>query len=108
MQVAFLVREVWRGMSARAAASGELPPPKGLSRDTLGLVLTRWDDGRPADVDNLVLLTAAEAEAHEQASTFVAQQERTVVSSLSRASYCQVRVAGLRCVCDCRICGRGA
>ena len=44
LQVGVLVREVWRGVSARAAAAGTpARPDKGLARSLEGLLLTRWD-----------------------------------------------------------------
>lgn len=76
---------MYRGFSAR---SDRLVPPggdKGLMRSTAHLHLTRWDRRRPATVDNLVLLTAEEAEAHDEAGMealtqtepeFVARVER--------------------------------
>lgn len=76
--VIYLVREIWRGVSARSmialmrqsdvVAAPRLCPPggdKGLMRSTARLVLTRWDVRQPARVDNLVLLSFEEAEAHE-------------------------------------------
>ena len=58
LQIAVLAREVWRGVSARAAFAGEPPAEdKGINRVTAGLTFTRWDADRPADVDNLLLLT---------------------------------------------------
>lgn len=69
-EVSVLIREVWRGQSARALAIGEPPSnDKGLTRRIDGLTLTRWDVAQPADVSNLVLLTFAEAEAHEEAGS---------------------------------------
>eukprot|EP00775_Hariotina_reticulata_P007164 gene7164-7378_t len=61
----FLLREVYRGFSAR---SDRLVPPggdKGLMRSTANLHFTRWDKSQAATVDNLVLLTADEAEQHD-------------------------------------------
>ena len=61
-QIVVLANEVWRGVSARAAFAGEPPSEdKGLNRVTAGLTFTRWDARRPADVDNLLLLTFDEA-----------------------------------------------
>ena len=68
-EVAYVVREIWQGCSARlkgdpgAMASGY----KGLWAVTKHLCLTRWDEGRPASVDNLVLLTREEADDHDAA-----------------------------------------
>ena len=69
-EVHWLLRELYQGQSARdgigrpdgVAAKGA----KGLWRPTGNLVLTRWDASREAGADNLVLLTFAEAEAHER------------------------------------------
>lgn len=62
-EVEVLVREIFRGMSARAV---EPPAPrKALSRDIGDLVLTIWNPSRPDTVDNLVLLTQEEANKHD-------------------------------------------
>lgn len=65
-EVEVLVREVWRGASARAAA----PPAddRAFQRGLGGLALTRWDPARGAVADNLVLLTQEEADAHDVAA----------------------------------------
>jgi len=62
-EVEVLVREVWRGMSARA----ERPPAsqKGITRRLGDLVLTVWNPSKRATIDNLVMLTRAEADAHD-------------------------------------------
>jgi tRNA A37 threonylcarbamoyladenosine dehydratase len=62
-EVEVALRELWRGTSARAAH----PPSndRALSRQLGGLALTRWDPARPAAVDNLVLFTREEADAHD-------------------------------------------
>lgn len=70
-EVAVVIREVWHGVSAAAAAEGHgapLAPDRAMCRQIGGLRLTRWDANRAADVDNLVLLSFDEAEAHEAAS----------------------------------------
>ena len=67
--VAFLVRDVWRGVSAASADAATVRFPggdAGLASATGGLTLTRWDAARGATVDNLVLLTFAEADAHDE------------------------------------------
>ncbi|KAL4854230.1 tRNA threonylcarbamoyladenosine dehydratase [Chlorella vulgaris] len=63
-EVEALVKDVWRGHSARRPH----PPSndKGITRSVGHLTLTRWDPSRAATVDNLVLLTHAEADEHEQ------------------------------------------
>lgn len=62
-EVEILVREIWRGTSARAE---EIAPLKALSKCTGGLALTIWDPSKGSVVDNLVLLTQKEADAHDE------------------------------------------
>uniref|UniRef100_A0A061RMZ7 Nad-binding rossmann-fold superfamily protein isoform 1 n=1 Tax=Tetraselmis sp. GSL018 TaxID=582737 RepID=A0A061RMZ7_9CHLO len=64
-EIVYLVRELWRGFSARAPRVVLPGGDKGLCRSTSELVLTRWDSRRPATVDNLVLLTREEADTHD-------------------------------------------
>jgi hypothetical protein len=64
-QIILLLREVYRGFSARADRQVLPGGDKGLMRNTAHLHLTRWDAAKPATVDNLVLLTAEEAEQHD-------------------------------------------
>ena len=69
--VAYVMSELWSCRSARHGWGKEEagPPsnaPKAVFRSTAQLVLTRWDREQPASVDNLVLLTGAEAEAHDR------------------------------------------
>lgn len=40
---------------------------KGMWQSTAGLYLTRWNPARPACLDNLILLTLDEADAHDAA-----------------------------------------
>ncbi|KXZ51482.1 hypothetical protein GPECTOR_12g445 [Gonium pectorale] len=66
-EVAYLLREVWRGFSA--TDPHRVVPPggdKGLMRATAHLTFTRWDPSKPATADNLVLLSTSEADEHEQ------------------------------------------
>lgn len=66
MQIVFLLREVYRGFSARAERQVVPGGDKGLMRATAHLHLTRWDSSRPPTVDNLVLLSQEEAEEHDK------------------------------------------
>mmetsp|Transcript_24269 Transcript_24269/g.76364 ORF Transcript_24269/g.76364 Transcript_24269/m.76364 type:complete len:106 (+) Transcript_24269:1115-1432(+) len=62
----YVARELWYGASARAPRGGQGDKiDKGLNRKTNQLTLVRWDAARPATVDNLVLLTFDEADAHK-------------------------------------------
>lgn len=58
----YLVKDVWHARSARAQGS---TMSKGMWHNTVGLYLTRWNPARPACLDNLVLLTSDEADAHD-------------------------------------------
>jgi len=60
--VIYLVREVWAALSARDTSNKRL---KAHWRNTSGLSLTRWDPTKGATLDNLVLLTTEEADAHD-------------------------------------------
>jgi tRNA threonylcarbamoyladenosine dehydratase len=62
-EIEILIRELWRGRSARS----RVPPATemALTRGLGGLALTRWDPSLPATVDNLVLLTREEADVHD-------------------------------------------
>jgi hypothetical protein len=63
LQATLLLRDIWRGQSARAA---QPPNDRALRRDVTNLTLTRWDPAKPASLDNLVLLTFEEADRHEK------------------------------------------
>ncbi|CAL8471181.1 g10723 [Coccomyxa elongata] len=63
--VIYLLREVWRGLSAKGPPHVLGGGDKGFKRSLTNLTLTRWDKDRPPTVDNLVLLTFEEAEQHE-------------------------------------------
>lgn len=82
-----LLREVFRGFSAR---SDRVVPPggdRGLMRCTANLHLTRWDRSQPPTVDNLVLLSTEEAEAHDSLSgglQELRQQEPEFVAHVER------------------------
>ena len=101
--VAFLVREVWRGVSAvelcRDASSSSMPSVPGgecgLATATSRLTLCRWKQERgeknyaavaaaAASVDNLVLLTFEEAEAHERGE-LIGKLDLGVVERIERA-----------------------
>lgn len=62
----YLLREVYRGLSARAPPVIRPGGDKALCRSTADLTFTRWDAAAPATVDNLVLLTQQEADLHDQ------------------------------------------
>jgi hypothetical protein len=97
-QIIYLLRELWRGFSARSDRVVLPGGDRGLMRSTADLTLLRWDARRPATVDNLVLLTLDEADAHEADSLerlrreepgFVAFVERQL--GRARFEYCGER-----------------
>jgi len=61
-EVEVLVREIWRGESARGT---EPSPLRGVSKSIGHLHLTVWNPAHGDVVDNLVLLTGDEADAHD-------------------------------------------
>eukprot|EP00879_Flechtneria_rotunda_P027469 GHRR01029429.1.p1 GENE.GHRR01029429.1~~GHRR01029429.1.p1 ORF type:complete len:288 (+),score=80.11 GHRR01029429.1:984-1847(+) len=73
--ILLLLREVYRGFSARAERQVVPGGDKGLMRSTAHLHFTRWDASKLPTVDNLVLLTAEEAEQHDRTSLAQLQLE---------------------------------
>ncbi|KAJ7525645.1 hypothetical protein O6H91_17G060400 [Diphasiastrum complanatum] len=63
-EVAYIVRDLWRGRSARNQDSRDVG--RGMWNSMKNLTLTRWDLTRPPTISNLVLLTFSEAEKHEE------------------------------------------
>ena len=66
-EVEILIREIWRGHSARANTlpANEMTLTRGLGN----LALTRWNPSKPPTIDNLILLTKEEANAHDKQVT---------------------------------------
>ena len=62
-EVEVLLREIWRGESARATMPRA---PKALSKSIGHLCLTIWDPSKGDVVDNLILLTREEADDHDR------------------------------------------
>lgn len=101
-QITYLLRELWRGFSARAERVVMPGGNRGLMRATADLTFVRWDRARAATVDNLVLLTQREADAHEQADLSELRRSEPefcafVEHMLARArfEYCGERDAGV-------------
>lgn len=63
LQVMFLVKSVWHGVSALQCGVGDSGNDKGQHRRTAGLRLTRFDPAGPCAPANLVLLSDEEAAA---------------------------------------------
>lgn len=83
--IILLLREVYRGFSARADRQVLPGGDKGLMRNTAHLHFTRWDAAKPPTVDNLVLLKAEEAEQHDAAGLqWLQQQEPEFVKKVER------------------------
>lgn len=97
--VVYLLRELWRGFSARSERVVMPGGNRGLMRSTADLTFVRWDRRKPATVDNLVLLTTDEADAHEAVDDLEALRRREpefcafVERTLARArfDYCGER-----------------
>ena len=91
-EVAYVVRELWQGCSARLEGDPEALAGgyKGLWAVTKHLCLTRWDENRPAAVDNLVLLTREEADDHDEAGV---AQVRAEAPRFAGFVECQLRRA---------------
>ncbi|KAK9812030.1 hypothetical protein WJX73_010219 [Symbiochloris irregularis] len=51
--VMYIVREVWRGLSAKGPRIAPVGLDRAHNRPTSHLTLTRWDAGKPATVNNL-------------------------------------------------------
>lgn len=62
-EIAYVVRELWHGHSARDKISRA--SSRGMWRHVNNLTLTRWDTLQSASATNLVLFTFQEAEEHE-------------------------------------------
>lgn len=61
--ILYVVRELWRGRSARDQDNRD--SGRGMWRSMGHMTLTRWDVSQPPSVTNLILLTFQEAEKHE-------------------------------------------
>lgn len=98
-EVEVLIREIWKGESARSHGPR---PLKGISKSIGDLHLTLWDPSKGAVVDNLILLTQEEAEKHDNLVSsqdgldsirkdepeFVAKVERALDRARRNFKYC--------------------
>lgn len=62
-EVLYIVKELWRGRSARDESMKDIG--RGMWRSINDLMLVRWDRAKPAAISNLVLLRFKEADEHE-------------------------------------------
>ncbi|KAJ4764060.1 tRNA threonylcarbamoyladenosine dehydratase [Rhynchospora pubera] len=62
-EIVYIVKELWRGRSARDQNQKDIG--RKMWRSVNELMLVRWDQSKPATVSNLVLLKFSEADAHE-------------------------------------------
>ncbi|KAB2057615.1 hypothetical protein ES319_A11G180100v1 [Gossypium barbadense] len=93
-EVQYIVKELWRGRSAREPSPKDVG--RGMWRSVNELMLVRWDQAKAASVSNLVLLKFKEADEHEQRSLDdIKEQEpeffHRVTSVLKRAEQDFVR-----------------
>ncbi|KAL7230485.1 hypothetical protein ACSBR2_008879 [Camellia fascicularis] len=62
-EVMYIVKELWRGGSAREQSTKAVG--RGMWRSINDLMLVRWDSAKPASISNLILLRFKEADEHE-------------------------------------------
>ncbi|KAK9272877.1 hypothetical protein L1049_003256 [Liquidambar formosana] len=62
-EVMYIVKELWRGRSARDQSAKDVG--RGMWRSVNELMLVRWDRAKPASLSNLILLKFREADEHE-------------------------------------------
>lgn len=62
-EVMYIVKELWRGRSARDESMKDVG--RGMWRSINDLMLVRWDQAKPASISNLILLRFKEADEHE-------------------------------------------
>ncbi|KAL6335682.1 hypothetical protein AAG906_032872 [Vitis piasezkii] len=62
-EVMYIVKDLWRGRSAREQSIEHAG--RGMWRSVNELMLVRWDQRKPASVSNLILLKFKEADEHE-------------------------------------------
>ncbi|GAA0144777.1 ligase [Lithospermum erythrorhizon] len=65
-EVMYVVKELWRGRSARDQSSKDVG--RGMWRSINELMLVRWDRAKPASISNLLLLKFNEVDGHESRS----------------------------------------
>ena len=92
-QVMYLVRETWRALSARDDQNKRL---KAYWRNTSALSLTRWNPSRAASLDNLILLTTEECDAHDAACAEEGGFEKLVAAEPEFARFVETRLARVR------------
>ncbi|CAN6198124.1 unnamed protein product [Urochloa humidicola] len=82
-EVMYIVKELWRGRSARDQNQKETG--RKMWRSVNELMLVRWDKSKPAGASNLILLKFSEADAHESTTLdHVKQEEPEFYSMVSR------------------------
>ncbi|KIZ01339.1 Uncharacterized protein MNEG_6623 [Monoraphidium neglectum] len=89
--IIYLLRELWRGFSARSDRVVVPGGQHGLTRSTADLTLVRWDEAQPATVDNLVLLTLSEADAHREKGVARVRAEEPEFAAFVEAHLARVR-----------------
>nr|CAB3467678.1 unnamed protein product [Digitaria exilis] len=82
-EVMYVVKELWRGRSARD--QNQKDTGRKMWRSVNELMLVRWDKSKPAGVSNLILLKFSEADAHESTTLdHVKEEEPEFYSMVSR------------------------
>ncbi|RLN11447.1 tRNA threonylcarbamoyladenosine dehydratase isoform X2 [Panicum miliaceum] len=82
-EIMYVVKELWRGRSARD--QNQKDTGRKMWRSVNELMLVRWDKSKPAGVSNLILLKFSEADAHESTTLdHIREKEPEFYSMVSR------------------------
>ncbi|XP_066371260.1 tRNA threonylcarbamoyladenosine dehydratase 2-like isoform X2 [Miscanthus floridulus] len=82
-EVMYIVKELWRGRSARDQSQKDTGQK--MWRSVNELMLVRWDKSKAAGISNLILLKFSEADAHESTTLFrIKEEEPEFYSMVSR------------------------
>ena len=84
-EASFMVHEVWLG---RSALNPELDA---FAATGIRFTLSKWDSRQPATAENLILVTAAEAEKHKTPEDAPLEVRKRVENSLSWAKDCLLK-----------------
>ncbi|KAG0518421.1 hypothetical protein BDA96_09G173700 [Sorghum bicolor] len=82
-EVMYIVKELWRGRSARDQSQKDTG--RKMWRSVNELMLVRWDKSKAAGISNLILLKFSEADAHESTTLDrIKEEEPEFYSMVSR------------------------
>nr|TKW20768.1 hypothetical protein SEVIR_4G110400v2 [Setaria viridis] len=82
-EIMYIVKELWRGRSARD--QNQKDTGRKMWRSVNELMLVRWDKSKPAGASNLILLKFSEADAHESTTLdHIKEEEPEFYSMVTR------------------------